>query len=59
MKCGNVLSKQLAKIREARKESRNSDVKKLEQKVSRKINNIESLLAEQQKLIRELVDERK
>ncbi|MCE2505640.1 MAG: hypothetical protein J4F36_04040 [Nitrosopumilaceae archaeon] len=28
MKCDNVLSKQLAKIREARKESRNSDVKK-------------------------------
>ena len=57
-KCGNVLSKQLTKIREARKESRNSDVKKLEQRVSKKINTIESLFAEQQKMIQELINKK-
>ncbi|MEX2060833.1 MAG: site-specific integrase [Nitrosopumilaceae archaeon] len=57
--CGKELSEELVKLKEARREAnRKSVVENFEGTVSKKIENLESLFVEQQKLIQSLLNEK-
>jgi len=57
--CGKELSKELAKLKEGKREiSRKTRTPDFEDKISKKIESLEYLFLEQQKLISKLVDEK-
>lgn len=58
--CGHELSEEFAKLKEAKREAdRNSEAQNFEGMIFEKIGNLESLFAEQQKLIQSLLNEKK
>lgn len=59
MGCGKELSKELVKLKEGKREiNRQSKIPDFEDKISKKIENLEYLFSEQQKLISKLVDQK-